>query len=439
MCAALKSLWPDYRTVWRWHFFAGLFCLPFVVLLCVTGSIYLFKPQIDDWIDWRYDHLAPISQPATARHEVQAALAAMPGSKFLAYEMPRGPTSAARVIVDHHGDAVRLYVDPGTLKILKRVSEDNRFERLVFRLHGQLLIGNPGSVIMEMVASWTIVLIVTGLYLWWPRGARGAGGVVYPRVATRGRTRWRDLHAVCGLWVSCFLVLFLASGLPWSFIWGHTLSEVETVVGRVTSVKDWEIGAVPARSVVAGRMVAMPGMDMGQTGMADADGLDGLDAVVATAARLRYPAPVLITPPASGGRTWRVRSDTQDRPLRISAQVDRDGMVQSVDNFAAKGVIDRAIGYGVAAHEGHLFGWANQVLNLLVATGLTIMSIAAIIMWVRRKPPGQFGAPPKTLPSGRIGAGAIAVMIVLGVVLPELGASLVFLVLATTIGRKFAR
>ena len=38
-----------YRTVWRWHFYAGLFVVPFILLLSLTGAIYLFKPQIDRW------------------------------------------------------------------------------------------------------------------------------------------------------------------------------------------------------------------------------------------------------------------------------------------------------------------------------------------------------------------------------------------------------
>ena len=37
-----------YRRVWRWHFFAGLLCLPFIFLLALTGAIYLFNGQIDD-------------------------------------------------------------------------------------------------------------------------------------------------------------------------------------------------------------------------------------------------------------------------------------------------------------------------------------------------------------------------------------------------------
>jgi hypothetical protein len=32
-----------YRAVWRWHFYAGIFCIPLVIWLACTGSIYLFK------------------------------------------------------------------------------------------------------------------------------------------------------------------------------------------------------------------------------------------------------------------------------------------------------------------------------------------------------------------------------------------------------------
>lgn len=31
-----------YRAVWRWHFYAGIVFAPFVILLAITGIIYLF-------------------------------------------------------------------------------------------------------------------------------------------------------------------------------------------------------------------------------------------------------------------------------------------------------------------------------------------------------------------------------------------------------------
>lgn len=37
-----------YRAVWRWHFYAGLLVLPFLMLMALTGGLYLFKAEIDD-------------------------------------------------------------------------------------------------------------------------------------------------------------------------------------------------------------------------------------------------------------------------------------------------------------------------------------------------------------------------------------------------------
>ena len=39
-----------YRAVWRWHFYAGLITLPFLILLAVTGGLYLFRAEIDGLI-----------------------------------------------------------------------------------------------------------------------------------------------------------------------------------------------------------------------------------------------------------------------------------------------------------------------------------------------------------------------------------------------------
>ncbi|MDI6653888.1 PepSY domain-containing protein [Gluconobacter japonicus] len=444
MNASRAPVWPDYRTIWRWHFFAGLFCLPFIVLLCLTGSIYLFKPQVDHWIDWRYDHLAGGATHSTPVQEVRTALDAVPGSHFLAYELPETTSGAVRVIVDRQGTAIRVYVDPTSCVVLKQVPEEDRFERIIFKLHGQLLLGNTGSIIMEMVASWTIVLIATGLYLWWPRRINSLAGILYPRITRNGRVRWRDLHAVTGLWISSFLVLFLVSGLPWSFVWGHALARVETQFSHLTSVPDWDIGAVSERNRIAGRSVSpqqtdtMPGMDMGPMAMSDSPLSDSLNHVVMTASQLGLPAPVLVTPPSVGEATWVVRSDTQNRPNRISAMVEASGRVRSIHRFEEKAWTDRVIGYGVAAHEGQLFGKANQFLNFLVAVGLLAMSIAALVLWFRRKPPGRLGVPPVD-PNKKMGVGALVILIVLGLLLPELGASLLLLCLATLLSQAARR
>ena len=37
------ALSSPYRAVWRWHFYAGLLVLPFLMLMALTGALYLFQ------------------------------------------------------------------------------------------------------------------------------------------------------------------------------------------------------------------------------------------------------------------------------------------------------------------------------------------------------------------------------------------------------------
>ena len=50
--------------------------------------------------------------------------------------------------------------------------------------------------------------------------------------------------------------------------------------------------------------------------------------------------------------------------------------------------MDRIVGVGIAAHEGQLFGWPNQLLGLLTAVGLILLCASGLIMWWRRREQG---------------------------------------------------
>jgi uncharacterized iron-regulated membrane protein len=60
------------------------------------------------------------------------------------------------------------------------VNENSRPMTVIFHLHGELLMGDRGSMIVELAASWAIVMIATGIFLWWPRGAARLAGILSP-------------------------------------------------------------------------------------------------------------------------------------------------------------------------------------------------------------------------------------------------------------------
>ena len=82
--AAVAARSPSdlYRAVWRWHFYAGLLVLPFLITLAVTGALYLFRDEIDGLVYADLKHVAIQENTAVAAPSamVTAALAAYPGT-----------------------------------------------------------------------------------------------------------------------------------------------------------------------------------------------------------------------------------------------------------------------------------------------------------------------------------------------------------------------
>ena len=417
--------WPGYNAVWRWHFYAGLFCIPFVLWLALTGSIYLFKPQVEAWLDRPYADVAAPGPRASAVAQADAAVRAVPGSVLHRYQLPATDSEAVQILVGGAGGETRVYVHPQSLAILNIVQEADRPMLIISRLHGELMAGNPGSYAVELAASWAIVMILSGLFLWWPR-AGGLAGVVWPRLGS-GRM-WRDLHAVTGFWISFFALFLLLSGLPWAKSWGSYLKAVRSVAEGSMSKQDWTIGAAPASQATV--MMKDDHAEHGGMPMVHpARSNEPLDRLIASVRPLGLAAPVLIAPPTGPDQYWTAKSDAANRPLRTSLELDGPtGQILTREDFSERRLVDRIVGYGVAVHEGQLFGWFNQLLNLLTAIGLMLLAVSSVVLWWRRRPDDVLGAP-RLIGGAPVAIGFVALLVVLGVLLPLFGATMVAVLL----------
>lgn len=418
-----------HRTLWRWHFYAGLFVLPFLITLSLSGTAFLFKPQIERWEERAYRAL-PTDGAVPAGKQVESALVAFPGAQLHSFRLPAQPGDAALVHLSlPEGGAMRdVFVSPRGV-VMGSLDPDARIVEVARHIHSQLLMGVKGSWLVELAACWAIVLLATGLYLWWPRG-RGAAGVLWPR----RRSLLRDLHAVTGFWVSSLALVLLLTGLPWSQVWGSAFRAVRAEMGWVKGAPQWNTGGGDPTAPTAHAdhdHAAMQNPSAHPHHDATA-APELLDAILVRARRepLAYPAYVL-APGAmlfgSASPDWVATSLAQNRPLGLSITYDRTtGAELSRERFAERHPIDRVIGYGQAWHEGALFGAVNQFIGLATALALVTMSVTAFLMWRRRRPAGSLGAPP--LPSQRrVPAVVITATVLLALLLPLLALSLALL------------
>ena len=428
-----------YRTIWRWHFYAGVFVVPMVLFLAVTGATFLFKPQLDRWEERAFTGF-PTAGTVSPGDQAKAALAAYPGARFHSYRLPRDESEAALVhLALPPGKAMLdVFVSPQG-KVVGVLDSRSRITQVVQDLHGTLLLGHRGSWLVELAASWAIVMILTGLYLWWPAG-RGMAGVLWPRLGRGSRALWRDLHAVTGFWVSSLALVLLITGLPWADAWGSMFKAVRTELGWVKGKQDWTIGGRPAdagehaehdhASMMAGGAAMPMGAHVMPDGTVMAATPVSLGEIVARAKSERLEFPVIVSPPGKSPG-WSVKSETQDRPRRVTITYDAmTGSEVSRETFADKHVIDRVVGYGTAWHEGALFGWVNQLIGLATALMLVTLSVSGFVLWRRRKPQGRLGAPPPLAePSMPRGWGFRLTLLLLLALLPLFTLSLLAVVL----------
>lgn len=417
-----RRVWPGYAALRRWHFYGGIFCLPFFLWLAITGAVYLFKPQIEAWLDRPYENLPLNGARPAPSAEVQAALAAVPGSAFSHYEPPATSHGAAQVLVQHDGALLRVHVDPRDLHAMSIIDDDMRPMNVVSRLHGEMLLGDRGSTIIEVAGSWGIVMVVTGLCLWWPRGRWQAAGLFYPRLGQRGRSLWRELHSVAGVWISLITLSLLLSGLPWTANWGSYLNWMRNHWQATQGAPDWPIGG------------SQPGARASDAGEeSPAADLQPLDRLVPLAQSLNLVRPVWIAPPATGTAEWSISSHAQNRPQRVTHLVDAErAVVTRTQAFKDLNVVDRVVNIGIAAHEGQWFGWLNQALLLFNALGIVVVALSACVMWWRRRPSGHLGAP---APSERreIQPSLLAVVLALALLLPLFGLTLLLVLVIEAI------
>ncbi|VVE01630.1 putative integral membrane protein [Pandoraea communis] len=463
----------QYRTLWRWHFYAGLFVMPWLMVLAITGTLYVFQPQIEPWL---YHDRMVVAASTSPRLSQQAlmdrAAASLPaGSTISSVEVNRDPKRSAEFIFRlPNGERESVYVNPYTGTVLGTLSVEHRLMKQARALHRSLMLGKPGEWLMELAGCWTLVMLATGLALWWPRAGATWATALRPRLPLRGRALLRNLHGVAGFWLAAGGLAFVLTGLPWSGSWGAQFKALATKAGMGSPAGAW--GEAPVRSQLPAKPMKMddlpiaqipwavgnttvpvsalppasktssaPGMNnmasmtgmmhdgMGSMGMSPASlyaqGALPVDAIMAIAARHGVQSGYSLVVPSRPDGVYTVSYFPADPRDERTLHIDQySGKVLQDIDYTAYGAIAQAISYGTSLHMGKYFGVANQWLCALISMGLFAMAATGAVMWWMRRPVRSLGAPsrPQARPPMR---GWTIGMFALGSLFPLMGATMV--------------
>ena len=383
-----------------------------VVLLSITGGIYLFKDTYENPI---YDALKKVPVEETRiSYQQQWEIAKknaikLPGAMLL----PESLDQATEFVSGRFSDKSSLFVNPFTGKVSGEMVLEQTAMNKVRKLHGELLLGKYGTKVIELVASWMVVLILTGLYIWWPTNGWKLRGFFTIRMQGTRRMMYRDIHAVTGFWFSLLLLLVLAGGLPWTDVFGSSFKWLQDKTHTGYPIT-WNGGGMSSQ--INGSPLT-------------------LDEMAAKARVLNLPGEVSIALPQSPEGIFSVSNQTSHLSATRIIHFDQySGKQLLALSWSDIGILMQSRLWVMAFHQGQ-FGLWNWYLMLMIAFMLLAMSCSAIYSYLLRKKKGSWGMP-KVPAQFRIGTGIIALMIVLGIVLPLFGLSVLAIGLYEFMTRK---
>ncbi len=379
------SNWARMRTIW-WtlHRWIGVGLAIMLVPIALSGALLVWHDQLDALIHpGRYAVTG--MQSAQVSAYLESAAAALKGGaqpaavRFPAEEgwpvivMARGAPSA-------EGGPVRLvnvYLDPATARALDVVDFRSSFVGSLHRFHENLTIPEySGRAIVGWVGVGMLILALTGIWLWWPRGGALVAGL-----------RWRrapyvtsNLHHLLGFWISIPLAVVSLTGVYLGF--PQTARQLMASVAPMAPQ-----GPRPGFGAIARDARMTPDQAL-SAALASQDGARAAVIFLPTAnANTGSRSRARGAERDSGGEgakdtgpVWRLQLRSENGEIANVTIDDRSGTVARLPGPLAG---DRAAQWMRWIHEGSHSGPVWQFIVFLTGVFPLVFAVTGVIMWWR--------------------------------------------------------
>lgn len=377
------------RSFFFWiHLAVGLSAGLLILLMSITGVMLGFERQMIAWTDG-----APrVVAPATDRLPLDTLLAraGIQRDAVASIVVMRNPAQPVTVRFRERG-ATPLLIDPYRATVLRANGDGSgkaffsalrRWHRWVgaqgTELRAQMKVLNGAANLMFLG------LVLSGLYLWWPRRWTLA------RLRTTGLPQWRhragrvrdfNWHNSLGFWFALPLALIIASGAFFSFRWpGQYLDLALGSAAEKTAAREAINGArspAPGARTTPGR-VDSPGSLPPARALRESEAPLGAMVEAATAARPNW-AQLSVTMPDAQATNVRVavaEGNTYRPDLRWTLDLDRaSAAVRASTGYADLSSARKIRAWVRFGHTGEVFGIVGQLLATITS------AVAVLLVW----------------------------------------------------------
>ena len=343
------------RWVFKVHLWIGALAGGFSVVLGITGSILAFELPLDHVLNAKFSYISPSSRDLPLSQILRSVQASFPSDNIAAVTFADSSNLAWQVALPS-GIA---YVNPHTGQVLGLRSRGETFLGFARRLHVSLACGDIGRSTIRWSNLATLLLLISGLGLWWREG----------RIRLQGfdgtRRFWSDLHKAIGVLFSALLLIASVTGAFISF---------EGPVSQAILVFKGSNQITPSHLLVPQPRPGTTYIDPGH-------------ALTVAQALLPRDVPSRMQMPAYGGM-YKI-SMIEHRFLRSDV-----GRVVTIDPYSGKALFvsssadssfaQRLTTANEAVHTGSAFGVMGRALMALAGIMVVPQAVSGFMMWWKR-------------------------------------------------------
>lgn len=357
------------------HLWLGIASSLILFVVCLTGTIYTFKTEIEEWIEphkYQVEVLDSQWMLGDLVEEVETITVGEVSRVSITDDAKRAYEFNVRT-KDGGRRGTNFMVNQYTGEVLgDKKGPASDFFMTVFRLHRWLLldasIGRPIVGIATLIFTF---LCISGIVLWLPKKIKGWKSFK-PGFKIKWNANWKrlnhDLHNTLGFYSLFFLLIMALTGLTWSFEW-YNNGLYKILTGKEREAR----GGGRARSNSEEKEIPIATVSYEE-------------ALKVAQERLPYQGRIIISKPNEKGygitkyNKKRFNVEASDK-ITINAQTAEIDEVDLFDDYTLGEKISKQI---KGLHLGTTYGMFSKIIYFITCLIATSLPITGILIWINK-------------------------------------------------------
>jgi len=367
-----------YVQIHRW---LGLISGLVVFIIGITGAIYAFEKELSAFFYKDIYKVTPEEQKISIDSVLIIASKTLgPQYPVSIIRMEQDPAKAIEVNSWKFNREANTYwnkviysravfINPYTGKVTREVNLKWEFFNVVLAIHTSLLLGNIGGLIIGWSTVIFIILLITGLILWYPKNKAAAKQRFWFKwkKTTSFKRKNYDWHNISGFYSFLLLLIMALTGIIWSFDWweetvlktvnmGEKVEREKPVYSDTTHIT----GAIPL-SVITEQI---PGLSFN---------------------RKKY---FIVLPDQKGGTVNAVvPGEGRDRYKFIQLYFDRFSgkFIHRAKLFHQKTPGEKLRNMNIDIHTGSILGFPGKLLACILSLIAAALPVTGFLIWRSRQ------------------------------------------------------